>query len=887
MDKLAGRKTLKVGNILDEFEKDKVKAGVDLVALFASFGVDLTAKGKNHMGRCPWHEDGTPSLSVDREKGLYNCFGCGESGDAFSLVEKMRGTDFKGALEFLKGGRFEPVRVPTPPLKPEVLQEPQVPAPVEKKPEPEDVTSEPLASSLTEVAQWYQRELHSNKQAQDYLESRGLLHWESLGRMGFGYCHGNLGQALSDDQRRELTDRGILREDGREALEGCVVVPLTDPGGQVVGFYGRKIGGEAAVKHLYLKGGHRGLMNAPALAIWREEIIVTESVLDAVSLLVLGIERVVPCYGTNGFTAVHLQALKAACVKKVVIAFDADDGGRRGAEKLAKTLLAEGFAVAKIEPQAAKDWNQALITGCTRESVEALILAAPVSLGHLISRWQYQEHNQRWVLEKDGLVYKAMGSTKRIGAALRLSVRIERGDKRYLDHVDLYSARSRGAFKEQAATTLGMEAAIIEQDLLALLDQLEAEAESQGQEEMGPVTLSPEEEALGLSLLKSPTLLSDIVADMAALGHVGEEVNKLLVYLAASSRKLSDPVSIVIVSQSAAGKSYLIDTVRALMPSEEVVNLTSLSDQALNYMSDGELMNKLLVMGEAVHNQVVEHQIREMLSAKELSRMVVTKDERTGKLTSALVRQKAVVSLMMSTTSHEMNGENASRCFFVHADESEAQTKRIHEAQNQKYSLEAIRRRQEVIPAIIKKHHAAQRLLKPVNIVNPFAGKLEFPSSLMRSRRDNKQLGELVAAVCFLRQYQKRRQCRDGLEYIECDQSDIETAWGLFREGIMKATYLELPDSLVRLYDEVRQLCRGLASDTGLKIEEVSFDQSMVRKRVRWLGSESIKKYLKKLVSLEYLAVKSGFGRGQRVKYQLVADESLAAIAGVEDGKSG
>jgi DNA primase len=89
--RLGGVKTLKVSGILDEFEKDEVKKSVDIVSLFTSFGVHLEKKGKSWMGRCPWHEDSTPSLSVDQEKGLYNCFGCGESGDAFDLVMKEKG----------------------------------------------------------------------------------------------------------------------------------------------------------------------------------------------------------------------------------------------------------------------------------------------------------------------------------------------------------------------------------------------------------------------------------------------------------------------------------------------------------------------------------------------------------------------------------------------------------------------------------------------------------------------------------------------------------------------------------------------------------------------------------------------------------------------------
>src|SRR4030042_2632494 len=101
-DRLAGRKTLEVEGFLEEMAKDEIKARVDIVSLFESFGVHLAQKGKGFSGRCPWHDDSTPSLSVDREKGLYHCFGCGEAGDAVALVEKMKGGGFKDALESRK-----------------------------------------------------------------------------------------------------------------------------------------------------------------------------------------------------------------------------------------------------------------------------------------------------------------------------------------------------------------------------------------------------------------------------------------------------------------------------------------------------------------------------------------------------------------------------------------------------------------------------------------------------------------------------------------------------------------------------------------------------------------------------------------------------------------
>ena len=245
--------------------------------------------------------------------------------------------------------------------------------------------------------------------------------------------------------------------------------------------------------------------------------------------------------------------------------------------------------------------------------------------------------------------------------------------------------------------------------------------------------LTDEEQTAGFELLRDPKLFDRVITDTEALGYVGEELNKLLIYIAASSRKLADPISVMVVSQSASGKSYLIDTIKKLIPAEDVVSLTSLSEQALNYLPEGGLLNKFLVMGEAVHSEVVEHQVREMLSAGELSRLVTIKDQKTGKMVSRSVRTKTVVSAVMSSTKLDMNHENLSRFFVVNADESAEQTRRIHEAQRQKYSLERYRQKEEAVPGILKVHQAAQRLLTRRIIVNPFADYLSFPDNLMRS----------------------------------------------------------------------------------------------------------------------------------------------------------
>jgi hypothetical protein len=176
--------------------------------------------------------------------------------------------------------------------------------------------------------------------------------------------------------------------------------------------------------------------------------------------------------------------------------------------------------------------------------------------------------------------------------------------------VDLFSARSRSSFAYALSRIFEVEAARVERDLVSLLEWLERDRDRKlsGLDSEGTrPPLSPEEEALGLELLQDPDLFNRIETDLSALGYVGEESNKKLMYLAASSRKLSDPISIIVISQSAAGKSYLIDTVKKLIPPEDVLSMTSLSDQALNYLPEEALLYKFLIMGEAVHSDAVDH----------------------------------------------------------------------------------------------------------------------------------------------------------------------------------------------------------------------------------------------------------------------------------------
>lgn len=883
-DRLGGVKTLKVSGFLDEFEKDEIKKRVDILSLFSSFGVTYEKKGRSHMAKCPWHDDDTPSLSIDGTKGLYNCFGCGESGDIFDLVQKMEGIDFKESLKYLK--EFDGSVIPFPKM--------------EKVPKNEDLASSDQPEggslelvSLDRVMEFYQKSLSSSKDAIIYLETRGIAP-EVLSRLSVGYSNGKLKDLVSSSQKKELKQIGIFNEKGYESFKDSVVFPLYDSTGKVTGLYGRKLASSAKVKHLYLKGPHRGLLNRKAASVYREEIILTESIIDALSLIQLGIENVIPCYGTNGFTDEHLSLLKDERVKLVTIAFDNDDAGKRAAEKLRALLIAEEFLVKVINPTGLKDWNEFLTltdkTGDT--SVSDPVLSRKKSKEDFISILQSAEitypkgknpdfsvtkEKGKYLFVAGEISYRLLGVKELFVSNLRVNIRAEKGDMSFIDNSDLYSARSRTSFSLHLSRLFDVESKRIEKDLIRIVEYLEDERDkslSSGEEKS--YELSESEIELGMEFLTSENLFDRIVQDTELLGYVGEEINKILIYLAASSRKLDDPISVIVMSESAAGKSYLIDTIKKLIPPEDVVSMTSLSEQALNYLPEDGLKHKFLVMGEAVHSEVVEYQIREMLSAHELSRLVTTKDEKTGKMTSKLVKKEVTVSAVMSSTDYDLNAENTSRSFVVNTDESTDQTRRIHASQKKKYSTDRLQVKRDKIPQIIKTHHAAQRLLKSVFIVNPLAEKINFPDTLMRSRRDHDRFMDLIASVAFLRQYQKEEKEAEGVTYIECDDSDLEIAGRIIKQ-ILPATLTNFPKSARTLYEEVRRVICEKAKSEGLLPKEVSVTQRELREETG-LDQMFVKRNLRTLCDFEYLHSAGSKSRGSRNAYRLVADEPIELL---------
>lgn len=836
----------------------RIKEGVDLVALFGSRGITLSKNGKGYKGICPFHGDKDPSLSVTPEKNLWHCFGCDKGGDAIRFVELIDGVDFKEAVRRLAEG----------------LQIPEV-----KNQRTDDRKANKGENQLTvankkllaRVAGYYHHTFSEDLHGLDYLKGRGITNHQSFTDFGVGFVNGSLKNILPDDP--EILDTlkkiGILNQKGNEIFYNCVVIPLYDRDGTITGLYGRNIDPENGVSHLYLAGSRRGLVNRQAVKS-SSTILLTESIIDALTLYDQGFKNVIPCYGVNGLTDDHFFLFNSA-VKEVYICFDSDKAGIDGAAKTALQLKEKGITPYLVTlPD--KDIN-IYFNRHTPEEFEQLLKAAnPQSIEQsdsLNKRKQslYIQEEHGFTVGYAGRQYQVKGIQRgdtQLKATIKVSEEITSKKPFELTTIDLYSSRSRHWFAKLCADLFAEPEALIKEDLDRLLQLVE---EWQPVKQENKTEINKADKELALSFLQSEDIFADLLTDFATLGVTGEEINKLVGYLAATSRKLAEPLSVLIQSRSAAGKSTLQDAILSLIPAEEYIKYTRMTDQALFYKEEDSLVHKILAIEEAEGMGGAAYSIRNIQSAGKITVAATGKDPGSGKMRTEEYSVSGPVSVMITTTATEIDQETASRFIFLTIDESAAMTEAIHRMQRKAEGLDGLIRdkRRELV---IRKHHAAQRLLPPLAVVNPYAEYLRYPSHSLRSRRDHKKYLGLIRAIAFLHQCQREIKTvtveGEPVEYVEATLADIETANRLADE-VLGQSLDELARPSRTLLALILAMVKELAGDRPP--DEVVFSRRMVREYTNWTDWQ-IKSHIKQLEDLEYLVARIG-SKGKEYSYVL------------------
>jgi len=919
---------------IPESELERLKAEVSVQRLVEAKGVALVRHGGDLHGRCPFHDDRTPSLVVSPAKNLWHCLGaCATGGSAIDWVMKAEGVSFRHAVELLRNDA---------PLSAGIVKQ----ATVRKLAAPIALDADD-AALLAQVIDYYHATLKDSPEALAYLDQRGIRNEDAIDRFRLGFANRTLGLRLpamnrkaGSEMRTRLQRLGILRESGHEHFNGSLVIPVFDAAGAVVEVYGRKITPNlrpGTPLHLYLPGPHRGVWNANALQ--SKELILAESLIDALTFWTAGYRNVTASYGVNGFTDEHRAALREAGTQRVLIAYDRDAAGDEATAKLAEALIADGIEVYRIQFPKGMDANEYALkvtpaakslgvvirkaewlgqgtprtardatpeaTAVSREEYAAPA-AVPVDLPLVAAVEAAAKEEPAEAIESEPLPaspvpvlppvpvevgerdvtltlgerrYRVRGLAKNLAYdTLKVNLLVSLGERFYVDTLDLYAARARASYTTQAAVELGLSEDVIRADLGRVLLQLESLQDQAIRQTLAPApvepTLAPELEAQALALLRAPDLAERIVRDVAAIGVVGEDSNALVGYLAAVSRKLDKPLAVLIQSTSAAGKSTLMDALLSLMPEAERVHYSAMTGQSLFYIGEGDLKHKILAIAEEEGVRQAAYALKLLQSQGELTIASTGKDPTTGKLVTEEYRVEGPVMLLLTTTAIDLDEELLNRCLVLTINESREQTAAIHARQRQARTLAGLLAGKEA-EAIRAVHQAAQTLLRPVAVVNPYAEALTFRSESTRMRRDHAKYLTLIDAIAFLHQHQRPIKTATvaggAIEYVEVTRDDIALANRLAHE-VLGRSLDDLPPQTRRLLTLIVELVEARIAAQAIPRDAVRFTRRELREAVGW-GDTQVKLHLSRLVEHEYLIVHR---HGPLFRYELAFDGDAA-----------
>jgi len=359
-------------------ELERLKSGIAIERLAVARGVVFERRGADLHGRCPFHEDRTPSLVVTPAKNLWHCLGaCQQGGTVIDWVMKAEGVSFRHAVALLQND-YQPLAAAGATAAPKHSTVRKLPTMLAR--DAED------AQLLGQVVDYYHETLLGAPEALEYLQRRGIGSKDAIETFKLGYANRTLGYRLPAKTRVEgaairgrLQRIGLMRASGHEHFSGSLVIPVLDAHGAVTEVYGRKLLDHlrpGTPKHLYLPGPHRGVWNAAAL-IAAQEIILCEALIDALTFWCRGYRNVTASYGVEGFTADHLAAFKRHGTERVLIAYDRDAAGDQAATKLAAQLQAEGLDCYRILFPKGMDANEyALKVGPPEKSLGVAIRSA-------------------------------------------------------------------------------------------------------------------------------------------------------------------------------------------------------------------------------------------------------------------------------------------------------------------------------------------------------------------------------------------------------------------------------------------------------------------------------------------------------------------------------
>jgi DNA primase len=753
-----------------------IKAQLTIGQILDHYGLKAD---KNHRLCCPFHGDKTPSMQVYLETNTVHCFSsnCKLHGKAIDVIDFILHHEGITKHEAINKAK-------------ELIgyQEPEQP--------------------FEKLFKVFQATLKKNEKAQAYLKERSIEKAEA------GFNSGTWAN-----------------------LKQCIIFPLKSKQNKIVSLYGRSIYNNEEAKHFYTrnrKGLYPGYPKADT-----KQLILTEAIIDAATLLQCTDYKILACYGTNGFTAENEQAIRELNqLEEIIIFFDGDEAGREGTKRIAEKLhqLKPEIKISSINTPEGEDINSLV------QSHESEILAhlvekrSPLSFSSERKNPASPTNLQLDTSNPLKIIYRTLTANYYVKGGLLVS-----------------SCKFVGVEKiaREAAEKLQLRSDLIQLDLELLTELLEQHREKINAPKVSPSggdlegAISSPYQKQATEFLSKPDLIKRWNELIGKAGVVGEENSRIFLMAIAITHKMREPLHALIQGSSGSGKTHLMAKIYNFIPLADKKNFTRVTEGSLYNYGMYDLQNKLICI-EDLDGMKEEAQFafRELQSKGMIISSTSTKDD-NGNISAQEKTVYGPIASMSCTTKGEIYEDNMSRCFIIAVDESHEQSKKVIQYQNQKASgqIDEVKEKQctEFIQTLVN-------LLKPYDVINPYADKVHLPEEAHKIRRLNGLYQAFVKAITLMHQYQRRKDERGRLI---SEKEDLQIAAEILFESILLKVD-ELDGSLRQFYEQLKAYIKTKGND------HYEFGQREVR-QVLHVSKTQLHRYLHDLEQLEYIRQSGGY----------------------------
>jgi len=846
---------------------------------------------RNGMLKCPFHEDDTASLKIYPETGTYNCFGCKRNGDAIEFCSEKEGSKHEGLLKAAElCGNLPPVKIRANP--------------------PESIsTDQDHSNTLTVAFERFRSGLlrTTSKKAREYAHLRGLS-IENL-EIGFNSGQYHVNGKMEQEKLQCWVDAGLLIPFTGKVPNGsgpkytpfakeCLIFPLKEKGGRITGLYGRGINEtrNGSGRHFYLKNRSGLYPGYPEKE--SKKLILTEAVIDAATLLqipeITKSYSILSCYGTNGLTAEHKEAIRELQhLEEIVFFFDGDKPAEDAIGRYEQELteLLPGIKLTKVDTPEGEDVNS-LVQGHDAEILTHLIESRK-ELFLLTEEVEPEEDPEvkpdpdptgilnttnpeyiTFTTEELRIIILGGINLQQLDR-LRMTLKISRAGSNNPLHsirhtLDLYHTDYLEKFITKACEQLEVSTNTVRRSIAELTDQVESyrlsRIESMKEKKPQARELSEYRQRRAINYLKSKNLMQRTGEDIGKTGMVGEADNRLLMYLVFTSRLREQPLHIISLGASGTGKTYLQEKISELIPGQDKLEITILSENAFYYFDRKELKQKLVLIEDMDGAEQVLYPLRELQSKKKISKTIPIKDSK-GNLKTITLHVEGPICLAGTTTRERLYEDNANRSLLIYLDTTMKQKEKIMEYQR-KLSAGRIDARQE--RELKEFFKDMQSVLKPVKVRNPYAEYLKLPEHVFKPLRTNSHYLAVIETITFYHQYQRevKTDPKTRERYIETTLDDIRWA-----NRLLKDVLLTKSDELSRATREFFERLKKWMKENDQEV----FYAKEVRETFR-MTSSSCNRYILDLLRNGYIKVTGGNKYRQGYEYQVVRPDEYKKL---------